>query len=56
MTLKGKLRKSVTYDYQKGNFQLNIMDSINIAEKQLEKIKDLSELELWKKEWFGTEE
>ena len=50
--LRGKLRRSVVYDNQKGNYQPNIMDSLREAEVQLNQIKSISDLKKWKLVWF----
>jgi hypothetical protein len=50
--LRGKLRRSVIYDNEKGNYQPNIMDTLREAEIQLNKVKSISDLEKWKHVWF----
>ena len=50
--LRGKIRRSVVYNNEQGNYQPNIMDTLREAEIQLNQIKSISDLEKWKHVWF----
>ena len=50
-TESGKLYKSITIDLDK-DYSPDIIESLNIAKKQLKRIKTIDQLNAWAIEWF----
>ena len=48
---RGKLYKSITIDLDK-DYSMDIVESLNMAKRQLKGIKTIDELYVWAVEWF----
>ncbi|MGD0804967.1 MAG: hypothetical protein ABSA11_12945 [Candidatus Bathyarchaeia archaeon] len=51
-TERGKLYKSTTIDLDK-DYAPDIIESLNMAKKELKRIKTIDQLNAWAIKWFG---